>query len=521
MSTDLTNKVNRRAFLMASAATGVGLVTSTFSPTVLASSKVSTRKYSSDIINLSALDLSAAIKRRTVSCVEVMTAYLAHIDHHNPAVNAIILRQDQEQLLAQAKQKDHDLRQGVYHGWMHGFPHAVKDLANVKGIHTVSGSPIFKDHIAQADSIFVEKLRASGAIFIGKTNVPEFGLGSQSYNKVFGATGSAYDPTKTSGGSSGGAATSLALKMLPVADGSDMMGSLRNPAAFNNVIGFRPSVGRVAGDTNFYQQLACLGPMGRNVADTAKLLSTMAGHDPRSPLSLQDNPGQFAMPLDKDMKGVRIGWLGDMDGYYPMEAGVLDLCQKSMSHFSDIGCHVENSTIDYAMNDLWQSWKHLRHWWIDGRLGSIYDDPKLRTLLKSEAIWEIENGRNLSGSGVYQATAARAAFYSAIAQAFKRHDFLILPTAQVFPFDKNIHWPKTVAGRDMDSYHRWMEIVIPGTMSGCPVINVPVGFNKNGLPMGIQIIGPRGKDFEVLQIAHAYEQAARWNYTHQPPALRA
>ena len=520
MSPDHRNKVNRRAFLTASAMIGTGIALSGFSAPVLANYHNMSPGYSGDIIGMTALELSAAIKGRAVSCVEVMTAYLAHIDRYNPAVNAIILRSDQDILLTEARQKDHDLANGLYHGWMHGFPHAVKDLAHIKGHRTVSGSPIFKDYVAEKDSIFVERIRAAGAIFIGKTNVPEFGLGSQSYNSVFGATGSAYDPTKTAGGSSGGASCGLAMKMLPVADGSDMMGSLRNPAAYNNIIGFRPSLGRVPGDDNFYQQLACSGPMGRNVADTAKLLSTMAGHDPRSPLSLQDDPQQFARPLEKDMKGVRVGWLGDMKGYYPMEKGVLELCQKAMTHFSDIGCEVTEATIDYDLNDLWKSWKILRHWWMDGRLGSFYDNPQTRDLLKPEAIWEIENGRKLSGSDVYKATAARADFYNAIAQAFQRHDFLVIPTAQVFPFDKNIHWPKTVAGRAMDTYHRWMEIVVPGTMSGCPVINVPVGFNENGLPMGIQIIGPSGRDFEVLQIAYAYEQAARWNYDYQPPALK-
>ncbi len=514
MPMGMKRKIHRRAFLAGSAMIGTGLAVSN------ARSTVTLHRYLGDIINMSALELSAAIKGRAVSCVEVMTSYLAHIDRYNPAVNAIILRRNHDELLAEAKARDQDLQKGIYHGWMHGFPHAVKDLADIKDIHTTLGSQIFKGHIAETDSIFVEKIRASGAIFIGKTNVPEFGLGSQSYNTVFGATGSAYDPTKTSGGSSGGAATSLALKMVPVADGSDMMGSLRNPAAFNNVIGFRPSLGRVAGDVNFYQQLACLGPMGRNVADTAKLLSTMAGYDPRSPLSLHDDPRQFALPLDKDMAGVRIGWLGNMDGYYPMEKGILELCLKSLGHFTDMGCIVEEANIDYAMNDLWQSWKNLRHWWMDGRLGLFYDNLKTRGLLKPEAIWEIENGRKLSGSDVYKATTARADFYTAITHAFERHDFLIIPTAQVFPFDKNIHWPKTVAGRDMDTYHRWMEVVVPGTMSGCPVINVPVGFNDKGLPMGMQIIGPMGKDFELLQIAYAYEQSSRWNYDYQPPALK-
>ncbi|MCP1641577.1 amidase [Pseudomonas citronellolis] len=477
----------------------------------------------SPLVQLQAHELAQLIRLRQVSCREVMGDYLAHIERFNPAVNALVSLQPAEALLAQADQRDAELARGEYRGWMHGLPHAIKDLSLTKGIRTTLGSPLYRDYVPERDGIMVERIRAAGAILIGKSNTPEFGLGSQSYNPLFGATGCAYDPSRTAGGSSGGAAAALAMQLVPVADGSDMMGSLRNPAAFNNIVGFRPSQGRVPFDDAadlFFDQLGYEGPMGRSVRDVALLLSVQAGADARAPLSIAESGKTFAGPLERDFKGARLGWLGDLGGHLAMERGVLELCQRSFADFQAIGCEVESCELGFSAERLWDCWRTLRHWFVAGSLGAAYADPAKRELLKPEAHWEVENGLRLSAMDVYQATVARSDWYRAIQRLFERYDYLLLPSAQVFPFDKNLHWPKEVAGRAMDTYHRWMEVVIPATLSGCPVANVPVGFNEQGLPMGLQIIGRHQADMAVLQLAHAYEQATQW-YRRCPPPLLA
>jgi amidase len=474
------------------------------------------------IVELDAIELSRAIHARQVSCHEVMQAYLAQIERFNPAVNALVSLRSDEDVLAEAVQRDRELDQGQSRGWMHGMPQAIKDLAATKGLRTTLGSPLFAEHVPQEDAISVARVRASGAIIIGKSNVPEFGLGSQTYNSVFGTTGNAYDPRLVAGGSSGGAAVALALRMLPVADGSDMMGSLRNPAAFNNVFGLRPSLGRVpygpAPDL-FVQQLGTEGPMGRSVADVARLLSVQAGYDPRVPLSLNADPAVFGEPLQRDFKGARLGWLGDYNGYLPMEDGVMSLCESALKDFAALGCEVENCQPEFSLERLWQTWLTHRHWLIQGSLGAAYADPQKRALLKPEAQWEVQGGLQLSAADVYQASVNRSDWYRALGKLFERYDFLLLPTAQVFPFDAQQPWPRIVAGREMDTYHRWMEVVIGPTLAGLPSMNVPVGFNPQGLPMGLQIIGPAQADRAVLQLAYAHEQLTRWVQRRPPSCL--
>lgn len=472
------------------------------------------------IVELDAIELSQAIHARQVSCHEVMQAYLAQVERFNPTVNALVSLRSHEEVLAEASQRDRELDQGQSRGWMHGMPQAIKDLAATQGLRTTLGSPLFAEHIPQEDAISVARVRASGAIIIGKTNVPEFGLGSQTYNSVFGTTGNAYDPRLVAGGSSGGAAVALALRMLPVADGSDMMGSLRNPAAFNNVFGLRPSQGRVPhgpAPELFVQQLATEGPMGRSVADVARLLSVQAGYDPRVPLSLKEDPAVLGEPLQRDFKGARLGWLGDYNGYLPMEDGVMSLCETALKDFAALGCEVEHCQPDFSMERLWQTWLVHRHWLIQGSLGAAYADPQKRALLKPEAQWEVQGGLQLSAADVYQASANRSDWYRALGKLFERYDFLLLPTAQVFPFDAQQAWPRLVAGREMDTYHRWMEVVIGPTLAGLPSMNVPVGFNPQGLPMGLQIIGPAQADRAVLQLAYAHEQLTQW-VQRRPPA---
>jgi amidase len=454
--------MDRRDFLTTTAATGLAAALPVVRPQTVVASELP-----ADLTSMSASALSAAIRQRHVSCREVMRAYLARIDRYNPVYNAIVSLRDEDALLAEADAADRALDRGEYRGWMHGMPHAVKDLADARGLPTSQGSPIFAGQIADEDSPHIARIREAGAIFIGKTNTPEFGMGSQTYNPVFGATGSAYDPELTAGGSSGGAACGLATHMLPVADGGDMMGSLRNPGAFNNVIGFRPTMGRVpgngAGDL-FYLQLAVSGPMGRNSEDTARLLCTMAGATAHEPLSLRDE--------------------------LPTAAA--------------FGALVEPCRPDYAMDRLWQTWLTLRHWRRHTML-PLYEDPDLRARLKPEAVWEIEGSFDTSSTRIFEAGLARADWFRALRSLFDDYDLLVLPTAQVFPFPKDIHWPDRINDKPMDTYHRWMEVVIGGSLGGLPVANVPVGFDPRGRPMGMQVMGPFGEDKAVLEFAMSYE----------------
>ncbi|MGE8467802.1 MAG: amidase [Pseudomonas putida] len=475
------------------------------------------------IVALDAEALSKAIHARQVSCHEVMQAYLAHIERFNPQVNALVSMRAAEAVLAEADERDSELTRGLSRGWMHGMPQAIKDLAATAGLRTTLGSPLFAEHVPEQDAVSVARVRASGAIIVGKSNVPEFGLGSQSYNTLFGTTLNAYDPSRVAGGSSGGAAAALALRLLPVADGSDMMGSLRNPAAFNNVFGLRPSQGRVPhgpAPEVFMQQLATEGPMGRSVVDVARLLSTQAGFDARVPLSLSGGQGDFAEGLQRDFKGVRLGWLGDYDGYLPMEDGVLSLCESALADFAELGCQVEACQPAFDLARLWQCWLTHRHFLVHGNLGAAYADPGKRALLKPEAQWEVEGGLQLSAAQLYQASVDRSAWYQALGRLFERYDFLLLPSAQVFPFDARQAWPKGVAGRTMDTYHRWMEVVIGPTLAGLPSISVPVGFSALGLPMGLQLIGPAQADHAVLQLAYAHEQLTRWVERRPPQCLQ-
>ncbi|WP_420889473.1 amidase [Herbaspirillum frisingense] len=466
------------------------------------------------LVTLDALALSAAIRSKEVSCREVMQAYLEHIEKVNPHVNAIVSLRPAEELLDEAKRADQLLAQGTYLGWMHGMPQAPKDLASCKGLPTSKGSPLSSMEPALSDATCIARVRAAGTIFIGKTNVSEFGLGSNSYNPVFGVTRNAYDSTRIAGGSSGGAGAALAMRMLPVADGSDMMGSLRNPAAFNNVYGFRPTQGRVpygSGGELFLQQLSTEGPMGRTVADVARLFATQAGYDSSCPLSGDTDVTGDAEQLKRDFKGARIGWLGNYDGYLPIEEEVMVLCEAALSDFANLGCTVEQCQPDYPMEKLWETWLVHRQWLVGGNLSTYFANPAQRGLLKPEAQWEVESGLHLKAADVFRASVARSDWYRAIHKLFEQFDYLLLPSAQMFPFDAATKWPRNVAGREMDTYHRWMEVVIGPTLAGLPAMSVPVGFGTNGLPMGMQIIGPARDDKGVLQLAYALEGLRAWS----------
>jgi amidase len=467
---------------------------------------------SGGIVELDAVALSRAIRRRDLSCVEVLDAFLAQTDRLNPRVNAIVALQDRDGLRARAAALDGELAAGRWRGPLHGFPQAPKDIMPVAGMVTTKGSPIFAGQVSAADAVVFERMRSGGAVFVGRTNTPEFGLGGHTYNPVYGTTGNAFDPSRTAGGSSGGAGSALALRMLPVADGSDMMGSLRTPAAFNNVYGLRTSFGCVPhGPTEevFFQQFSVAGPMARNIPDLALLLSVQAGFDARLPLSRrQDDPARFLAPLERDFRGARIGWLGDLGGHLATEPGVLDVCAGALRHFEALGCAVEAARPDFDAERAWRAWIDLRSFTVAGGNAALYHDPAKRALLKPEAVWEIERGLRLSGADVYRAAADRSAWYQALRGLFATYDFLVLPAAQVFPFDARLDWPHAVGGRAMDTYHRWMETVVPATLAGLPALAAPAGFGPGGLPMGIQILGPAQSDWELLRIGHAYDQAS-------------
>ncbi|MBX3658395.1 MAG: amidase [Ramlibacter sp.] len=464
-----------------------------------------------NLTELPAHALSTLIHTREASCREVMQAYLARIGELNPRYNALVSLRDPQALLAEADARDAQLARGESMGWMHGMPQAIKDLANVAGLPTTMGSPLMRDFIAREDGLLASRMKAAGCIVVGKSNTPEFGLGSHTFNEVFGTTRNAFDPHLSAGGSSGGAAVALALRLLPVADGSDFMGSLRNPAGWNNVFGFRPSQGRVPMAPSpdvWVAQLGTEGPMGRCVRDVARLLAIQAGPHPQAPLAIAEDPAQFAGDLRRDPRGLRIGWLGDLQGHLPMEPGILDVCGQALRRFESLGCPVESLQPGFSPESVWQAWLVWRRALVAARIAPFLIKPSHRAHIKPEALWEHEQAQGLTGSQFLAASAQRTTFYQQLLKLFDRCDFLALPSAQVWPFDAAQRWPASINGREMDTYHRWMEVVIYATFAGLPCISVPAGFGAGGLPMGLQLIGrPRG-DLAVLELAQAYEEAA-------------
>jgi len=461
------------------------------------------------LTDLSADALSRAIHAKEVSCREVMRATLDRIAAVNPRVNAIVNVQDERDLLRQADARDAELARGDSRGWMHGMPQAIKDAAETKGIPTTLGSPLLANHVPRHDALMVERMKAAGCIVVGKTNTPEFGLGSHTFNEVFGVTRNAFDASKSAGGSSGGAAVALATHMLAVADGSDFMGSLRNPAGWNDVYGFRPSQGRVprwpVADV-WVALLSTEGPMGLTVKDVAALLDVQAGWDARTPLAIAAKESFAAKVDDFDPRGVRIGWLGDLDGYLAMEPGVADVCGRALARIAEAGGTVEPAALGFAPERVWQTWLVWRRWSVAARIAPHLHDPANRARIKPEALWEYDQGQGLTGMDTVHACAERTAFYNAMLRLFERYDALALPTAQVWPFAAEWRWPREVAGRTMDTYHRWMEVVIYATLAGLPCIAMPAGFGANRLPMGVQLIGRPHGDLGVLQLARAFER---------------
>ncbi len=468
-----------------------------------------------DILSMDARAQSAALERGDLSAEELMAATLTRIEAVNPRVNAIVNLRDPDRLMAQARAAD----AGPRSGWLHGIPIAIKDLANAAGLPTTQGSPLFADAVVEEDDIMVARLRAAGALIIGKTNTPEFGLGSHTFNPVHGATRNPYDLSRSAGGSSGGAAAALAAGMLSVADGSDMMGSLRNPAGWNNVYGMRPTWGTVPSEPKgdmFMHQLSTLGPMARTPGDLAALLDTMTGADPRQPLTT--SPTRTLSRIDTAPRRLRLGWLGDWDGAFAYEDGIADISQAALVQMADLGHRVETTDAPFSADAIWQSWIDLRSFAVAAGLGALYADPVTRGHLKPAALWEIERGLAMSAQTVQSASTIRSDWFRRVTRLFETYDILVLPSAQMWPFDVNWIYPEVIGSRVMDTYHRWMQVVVPAGLIGLPVVNIPVGFGDGGLPAGLQLIGPRGSDAKLLRLAHQWHGATQWPQ-QRPPAL--
>jgi amidase len=463
------------------------------------------------ITDLDAHALSRAIHARSLSCGEVMRAYLARIHRLNPSANALVNLADDDLLLAQARERDAELARGESRGFLHGVPQAIKDTGHAAGFPTTFGSPLLKNAVARVDSIYVARMKAAGCIVIGKTNIPEFGLGSHTYNALFGPTGNAWDARVSAGGSSGGAAAALALRLLPLADGSDFMGSLRNPAGWNHVFGLRPSQGRVpmwpVSDV-WLRQLGTDGPMARTVRDLAQLLSIQAGHDPRAPLSIADGPRSFMPSADASLRGARIAWLGDLNGHLALEPGIREVCERALAAMADAGAEVEPlASIGVDLDRVWQAWLTWRRMLVAPNVGAaLATRTDAREHVKPEALWEYDQAQQLTGVDLMRASEMRTRFHAQMLALFERFDALALPVAQVWPFALEQHWPREIAGRAMDTYHRWMEVTLYATFAGLPAISVPAGFDSsNRLPMGLQLIGRPHGDAALLALAAAYE----------------
>ena len=458
-----------------------------------------------DLCFRTAVELVDLVRQREVSVGEVMTAHLEQIERVNPKVNGICTLVA-ERAMDEASRADEALAQGEMTGPLCGLPIAVKDLELTKGIRTTYGSPIYQDFVPDQDALFVQRLKAAGAIVIGKTNTPEFGAGSQTFNPIFGETRNPYDLTKTCGGSSGGGAVALACGMVPIADESDLGGSVRNPPSFNNVVGLRPSPGRIPrypiGQPWF--TLSVLGPMARTVGDVALLLSVMAGPDPRDPISIPQDPACFRQPLERDLKGARIAWSPDL-GQFPVEKAVTDVIEGALPRFAELGCVVEEAHPDFS--GAAEIFRVLRA--SSFARGGAEDLAQHRELIKDTVIWNIEEGLKLSALDVSRAQENRALLYQRVREFFERYDYLLLPVSQVVPFPIEVEWVTEINGIEMKTYIDWMESCSFITLTEHPAMSMPCGFTPEGLPVGVQIVGPYQGELSVLQLAHAFEQVTR------------
>jgi len=457
----------------------------------------------SSICFLSTVEMARLIRTKKLSAREVLTAHLKQIERVNPKVNAIVTLVPELAAAAAAKADEMQARKEPL-GPLHGLPVAHKDLLETRGIRTTFGSPLYKDNVPAVDDLVVERMRRAGAIIVGKTNTPEFGSGSQTFNTIFGATHNPYDLTKTCGGSSGGAAVALACGLVPVASGSDTGGSLRNPAAFCNVVGFRPSIGRVPNPNAAFawSTLSTSGCLGRSVADLALGLSTITGPDARAPLSINEPGERFARPLDRSFKGVRVAWFKDLGGV-PFDSRVRAIVEGHRKTFESLGCIVEQAEPDFAPAEV--AFRILRAWGSANTYGArLREHPEA---FKDTLKGEIEEGLRLTASDIGRAETAHGLLWRRFQAFLEKYEYFVLPTTQLPPFDVNTPYPTEIAGVKFDNYIDWMKSCWYISATGNPAASVPGGFTREGLPVGVQIVGRNKEDFAVLQIAHAFEQA--------------
>jgi len=469
-----------------------------------------------DICFMTATALAGAIRAGDLSAREIVEAHLARIAQVNPKVNAIVTLHAEEALAA-ARAADEAQAHGKILGPLHGLPVAHKDLALTKGMRTTFGSRIYENYVPEENAEFVERQQQAGAIRMGKTNTPEFGAGSQTFNEVFGATRNPYDLSRTCGGSSGGAGVALATGMVALADGSDMFGSLRCPASFNNVVGLRPSVGRVPKTPALdgWDNLAVNGPMARTVQDVALYLSAMAGFDARDPISIARDGAHFRAPLERDLKGTRIAWSSDMGGL-PIDPQVSQAIDAQRHVFEALGCIVEDACPDFSHAS--EIALALRAYSFQAGLGELMDQHP--GVLKQTIVGNIQAGRALGVAQLARAQALRTQLFQHIHDFMLRHEFMVFPTSQVVPFPIEQEYVTQIGSVKMDNYVDWMRSAYYVTVTTHPAISVPCGFTADGLPIGLQIVGRHQGEFELLQIAHAFEQATQFGQ-RRPPVVAA
>lgn len=457
-----------------------------------------------ELCDLTALDLASRIRRKQVSAREVMTAHLARIERVNPTINAIVTLVA-ERAMADAAKADEWQARGQPLGVLHGLPMAHKDLVNTAGIRTTFGSPLYKNNVPTTDDLIVRRVRDAGAITLGKTNTPEFGAGSNTFNAVFGATVNPYDTRKTVGGSSGGAAAALRCGMVPIAGGSDTGGSLRNPAAWTNVVGLRPSPRRVPREAGTWSPLSTSGPMARNVADVALLFSVMAGPNALDPLMIDESGARFRESLDRNFKGTRVAWFTNLGGI-PFEPEITRVVNGSRHVFTDLGCIVENAEPDFTgVDEAFATLRHLSYHASYAKLAR--ENP---TMFKDTVKWEIAEAERQSGADVARAMARQARLYVETSGFFEKYEYFVLPVTQVEPFDIGTEYPTAVNGVAMPTYIDWMRSCWYITLTACPAISVPAGFTASGLPVGLQIVGRHRGDWSVLQMARAFERVTQF-----------
>lgn len=452
---------------------------------------------------MTAAELSSSMRNGNLSVREVLAAHIERIERINPVINALVAL-DLDQAMDQAVELDKRWNKDTPKGALYGLPTAHKDILPTKGIRTTRGSTIFANDVPTTDHIVVERMKNAGAITIGKTNVPELGLGSHTFNDVYGLTRNPYHPAKSAGGSSGGAAAALAARLIPIADGSDTGGSLRNPASFCNVVGLRPTPGRVPSwpEAAAWGRLSVKGPMARTAEDAGLLLAVLAGPDSRSPMAL-DTPGQaFQGPYASNVHGSRIAWSPDLNGTVPVEPKVIDALVPILHGFIEMGCPLEEVSPNLEGAD--RTFETLRAWQLEYSLGQLLDQH--RDQLKSDAVWNIEQGRSLTGNDIGQAEIAQTRIHHTMREFFQRYDFLVTPVSQVVPFDVGITYPTEINGQSMANYLEWMRLPSIISVTGCPAISVPAAFTPSGLPVGLQIIAPPRAEKELLQLAHAFAQ---------------